>query len=201
MLNRFDSLKDKQEEDIQNLPLDFEVQLAPSLEFPAFEVNGLEPSAICGTWLSTDHNLFAVCYEGGHLAFFDVSKGTICQQYKIESEESEITCIVAHNLESVVVLGLDSGGFIAYDYRQQQKIKDKEPKDLDRQLNELVADAAVQSMKFINNELELVVGYQTGVIALFNYKSLELLCVVKNSHTLKGADGLNSILTLCSSQN
>ena len=62
---------------MQEISSDFINMEEPSKEFPAFEINGLEPSAICGAWLPTDHNLFTIGYEGGHLAFVDVSKGKI----------------------------------------------------------------------------------------------------------------------------
>lgn len=90
---------------------------SPTKEFPPFEVNGLEPSALCGTWLPTDHNMFSVCFEGGHLAFFDVNKGSILNQSKLETQDSEISCMVAHQLEPIVVIGLESGDILVYDYR------------------------------------------------------------------------------------
>lgn len=77
-----------------------------AITFPPFEVNGLEPSAISGLWLSTDHNLFSVCYEGGHVVFYDTIKSSVSFQWQIEipnqeerAQKPEITCMVAHNLE------------------------------------------------------------------------------------------------------
>lgn len=95
-----------------------------STTFPPFELNGLEPSAICGSWLPTDHNLFSVCYEGGHVVFYDTSLGTMIGEWVTEppagregGEQIEVTCIAAHNLEPIVLVGTESGDFITYDYR------------------------------------------------------------------------------------
>lgn len=190
LIEKVQGLTESQLLEISN---DFIQMEDPSKEFPAFEVNGLEPSAICGSWLPTDHNLFAVCFEGGHLVFFDVSKGTICHQHKLEGNDIEISSMVAHNLEPVVVLGLESGDLIVYDHRQQKQVDQKKSSDLDK---EAKPEGAVQSIEFINNGLQLVVGYQKGMIGLFTFKTLDLVCLVNNVHISKGSEALNHLLAL-----
>ena len=109
------------EQKLPDTSKDFARMENPTKEFPTYEVNGLEPSAICGSWLSTDHNMFVVAYEGGHLAFYDVNKGTISQQHKLENQE--ITCLVTHSLEPAVVLGTESGDVVVYDQRTDTQLK------------------------------------------------------------------------------
>ena len=58
----------------------------PLKQFPPFEVNGLEPSVMCGTWLATDHNLLATGYENGHLVLYDANRGSISSQHQIEAK-------------------------------------------------------------------------------------------------------------------
>jgi len=40
-----------------------------------FETAGKKPAATCCSWLPTDNNLFAIGYNSGHVAFFDVKTG------------------------------------------------------------------------------------------------------------------------------
>ena len=145
--------------------------------FPPFEVNGLEPSAICGAWLPTDHNLFSVCYEGAHVVFYDTSKGVMVGEWVVEApagsdagDKLEITCMATHSLEPILFVGLASGDFITYDYRQHKQSQYVDIKALgaagaSEENNQasgpkaLQASGAVQSIELINNGLQLVVGY------------------------------------------
>ena len=98
-------------------------------------------------------------------------------------QQLEIACIAAHNLEPIIVVGLESGDFITYDYRQQKQLQYIDVKALAAAaasdenggnqasgLETLKAGGAVQSIEFINNGLQLIVGYQMGAIAVFSFK-------------------------------
>ena len=101
--------------------------------------------------------------------------------------------MAAHQLEPVVVVGLESGELILYDYRQQKQLETKQLADLDEKAR---PHGPVQSIEFINNGLQLIVGYQLGSICLYAFKSLDLMCLVRNVHIPKGSEALNHLLAL-----
>lgn len=63
------------------------------------------------------------------MVFYDTSLGTMVGEQLIEApagreggDQIEVACMAAHNLEPVIVVGLESGDFITYDYRQQKQL-------------------------------------------------------------------------------
>ena len=158
-------------------------------EFPSFEVDGLEPAAICCSWLPTDNHMFVVGYENSHLAFFDMNKGQICQNLQIiEGSKSSITSIAAHEFQPIVVTGQEGGEIVVYDYKQS-KIVEKKLLEPDQTAER------IQTITFTNNCLNLLVGYATGEIKLYDFKTLKLLSVVQKAHLQKDQDGVNCIIT------
>ena len=64
--------------------------------------------------------------------------------------------MIAHELEPLVVSGLQSNQVVVYDYKQQKEVS------VHKQNEPIAQGSRVQSMAFVSNCMKLVVGYSSG---------------------------------------
>ena len=60
----------------------------------------------------------------------------------------------------------------------------------------IYTDDYIQCLEFINNGLNLIVGYANGTIALHELKTLKLLSQINNAHEQKYDEGVNCLLKI-----
>ena len=70
-----------------------------------FEVDGKQPIATCCTWLPADTNLFAVGFDSSQVAIFDYQSGMLQFAEEFKEVSSPISYMVAHEMQSVIVIG------------------------------------------------------------------------------------------------
>jgi hypothetical protein len=68
--------------------------------------------------MPSDHNLFAVGYDSGHVAFFNHVSGKL--EHSVQASQSRITSLVASKYASQVVSGDISGHVSVIDQKTKQ---------------------------------------------------------------------------------
>lgn len=63
-------------------------------------------------------------------------------------------------------------------------------------MSSIVKDEQISSIEYLNNGLNLIVGFNSGSIHLYDTKTLKLLSMVKNAHLEKNDEGVNCLKLL-----
>ena len=88
--------------------------------------------------------------------------------------------------------GHQKGHVTFFDYKAGKLIGQIEP-------DHEAEDGAVTSMTYLNKCLNLAVGFSSGVIKLFDCKTLKVLSIVKKAHIQKNGEGVNSLIEIIQS--
>lgn len=106
----------------------------------------------------------------------------------LKEVSSPISYMVAHEMQSVIVIGHQNGAITFYDFGKKVIIGKIEPAQSE--------ESCVQSMTFLNHCLSLAVGYSNGNIKIYDAKNYKLLSVVQNAHLQKYDEAVNHLLYL-----
>ena len=103
----------------------------------------------------------------------------------LDEKHSPIRCIDAHQVSPQIAAGHESGLITIFDYSTKQIVHSK-----------TVENENIESIQFINNGLQLVVGMRSGKIQVYDTKEMKLLSIVNDAHLVKSEEGVNCLTTV-----
>mmetsp|Transcript_7910 Transcript_7910/g.13273 ORF Transcript_7910/g.13273 Transcript_7910/m.13273 type:complete len:381 (+) Transcript_7910:1047-2189(+) len=154
------------------------------------EIDGEALNAACVCWMPTDNYLCVVGYEKGYLAFFQHNNGSLSRKVKVSEQGEAIIHIIPHQLESKIVFATADCKVQVYDFKLDKVVASFAEEGV------VGEDGCAQSLRFTNNDLSLLVGYQSGSVKLFNVSTQQLISTVKKAHVSKYDCGVTDLVSV-----
>ena len=102
-----------------------------------------------------------------------------------QKNSSGIRCIDANKITPNIAAGHENGLITVFDYSAKKIIHSTQ-----------VENQSIESIQYINNGLQLVVGMRSGKIQVFDTKEMKLLSIVNDAHLVKSEEGVNCLASI-----